>query len=60
MSVRLVNIPADECLPKVKEGISEPGADIPHNFIYFAHRVGNVEVDENGSKNLEMIIKFTT
>ena len=40
MSVRVINTPvpegkesADECLAKVKEVISEPGAGIPHKFI---------------------------
>ena len=66
-SVRIVNIPvpdelesAIDCTNMVKEVINESGADLSDECIDRAHRVGRIQVDENGSKKQAMIVKFTS
>ena len=51
---------ADVCREKVKEVIRESGAVIPDTFIDRAHRVGKVKVNSDGTRNQQMIVKFTT
>ena len=70
LTLRITNIPvanegetetADDCLEKVKEVISETGADIPDEFIDRAHRIGKVfKREEDGHEQQAMIVKFTT
>ena len=66
-SVRIVDIPvpgesesAIDCTNKVKEVINESAADLSDECIDRAHRVGRIQVDENGSKKQAMVVKFTS
>ena len=68
-SLRINNIPlpdeggresAEDVMVKVREVISESGADIPSNFIERAHRVGKKSIADDGTRKQQVIVKFTT
>ena len=45
---------------KVREVITESGADIPNKFIERAHRVGKTSIADDGTRRQRVIVKFTT
>ena len=68
-SLRINNIPlpneggresAEDVMNKVREVITETGADIPNKFIERAHRVGKTSIADDGTRKQQVIVKFTT
>ena len=68
-SLRINNIPlpeankketSEDVLMKVKEVIAESATIVPDIALDRAHRVGKAFTAEDGTRNLQVIVKFTT
>ena len=68
-SLRINNIPlpneggresAEDVMNKVREVITQSGADIPNKFIERAYRVGKTSIADDETRKQREIVKFTT
>ena len=50
----------EDVMNKVREVITESGADITNKFIERAHRVGKTSIADDGTRKQQVIVKFTT